>query len=204
MNLKNKTSSTQSSKYTVWILLILGTALVGGVVYFLRPFNQAPLQPETSSVSTHNVNLGTAQDIDRWITAEIKRSANQRAIVNVWATWCEPCRREMPELAKFKKENPDISVFLVSADNESDIATTQKFLTDSGVDFLTMIIQGSQDSFIETWQERSNKEPDHRWSMSLPVTFLLNQDAQVTQFISGATNAKELKSLFAKNANLLR
>jgi thiol-disulfide isomerase/thioredoxin len=33
-----------------------------------------------------------------------KPGAHKGTVVNVWATWCEPCKAEMPDLIKFRKE----------------------------------------------------------------------------------------------------
>lgn len=35
-------------------------------------------------------------------------------IINLWASWCPPCRREMPDLVRFASEHPSIQVWLVN------------------------------------------------------------------------------------------
>ena len=35
-------------------------------------------------------------------------------VVNLWATWCPPCRREMPALMQFAEQNPQVAVVLVN------------------------------------------------------------------------------------------
>ncbi|MBV9849312.1 MAG: TlpA family protein disulfide reductase [Armatimonadetes bacterium] len=39
-------------------------------------------------------------------------------IVNFWATWCPPCRREMPELDKFYREHHDQGVEMIAVSDE--------------------------------------------------------------------------------------
>ena len=48
------------------------------------------------------------------------------AIVDLWASWCGPCRMLSPIIAQIANENPDIKVFKVNVDDEPDIATAYR------------------------------------------------------------------------------
>lgn len=37
-------------------------------------------------------------------------------VVNFWATWCAPCVKEIPDIAEFAKENPDVRVIGIALD----------------------------------------------------------------------------------------
>ena len=39
-------------------------------------------------------------------------------VVNLWATWCPPCRREMPVLAKAQQDNTEVNFLFVNASNQ--------------------------------------------------------------------------------------
>jgi thiol-disulfide isomerase/thioredoxin len=39
---------------------------------------------------------------------QLQREAGQPMVVNLWATWCPPCRREMPVLAQAQQDRPDV------------------------------------------------------------------------------------------------
>lgn len=45
------------------------------------------------------------------------------SVVNLWATWCAPCREEMPELSQFAVKNPQIRVIGIALDQENNIRT---------------------------------------------------------------------------------
>ena len=47
-------------------------------------------------------------------------------VVNLWATWCPPCRREMPALMRFAETNPQVAVVLVNQGEEA--ATVAAYL----------------------------------------------------------------------------
>jgi cytochrome c biogenesis protein CcmG, thiol:disulfide interchange protein DsbE len=48
-------------------------------------------------------------------------------LVNIWATWCEPCRNEMPQLDKLY-QSPKASGFVVLGISDEAIETQQAFL----------------------------------------------------------------------------
>ena len=58
-------------------------------------------------------------------------------LANFWATWCAPCRYEMPSLARLQTKFPnvDFEVIIISIDREG-FAATQPFLKEIGVEHL--------------------------------------------------------------------
>ena len=59
-------------------------------------------------------------------------------VVNLWASWCPPCRREMPVLAAAQQARPDI-VF-VYANQREDAAAASAFLDRSGVTLRNVVL----------------------------------------------------------------
>ena len=48
-------------------------------------------------------------------------------VVNIWATWCPPCRREMPALAQARRDHPGVDFLLINQAEDSAVIT--EFLT---------------------------------------------------------------------------
>ena len=44
-------------------------------------------------------------------------------IINFWATWCAPCKREMPSLEKLTFKYPEIKVFAINTEKPNKIRT---------------------------------------------------------------------------------
>jgi thiol-disulfide isomerase/thioredoxin len=76
---------------------------------------------------------GTAKDITNW--------KGKVVLLNLWATWCAPCRKEMPELAKLQKllGSDQFEVVALSEDLKGAEAS-QAFLKDSGSDNLALYV----------------------------------------------------------------
>jgi thiol-disulfide isomerase/thioredoxin len=55
----------------------------------------------------------------------------KKLVINLWATWCPPCRREMPVLQAAQQSNPDVAfLFVNQAESSQEVAT---FLTRQGL-----------------------------------------------------------------------
>ncbi|MDT8376555.1 MAG: TlpA disulfide reductase family protein [Mariprofundaceae bacterium] len=54
-------------------------------------------------------------------------------VLHFWATWCPPCRRELPEMDAWSKANSDVEVIVISLDRKIDAAA--EFLESEGIGF---------------------------------------------------------------------
>ncbi len=71
--------------------------------------------------------------IDPRLTALLGEHAGRPLVINFWASWCEPCRDEMPALARLPGRLPASGVALLTvavADREADAA---KFMRSAGL-----------------------------------------------------------------------
>jgi thiol-disulfide isomerase/thioredoxin len=58
--------------------------------------------------------------------------------INFWATWCEPCKKELPAMQQFAGENDRAAVLAINVDEPVD--TVQTFLTEFGATELTVLL----------------------------------------------------------------
>ncbi|MEP6828211.1 MAG: TlpA disulfide reductase family protein [Aestuariivirga sp.] len=88
-------------------------------------------------------------------------------LLNLWATWCAPCRKEMPELAKLQKDigGADFQVVELSEDLKGYEASAA-FLKQVGAENLTL------------FTDDKAKALDVLVAPGLPVTLLLNRDGK--------------------------
>jgi thiol-disulfide isomerase/thioredoxin len=86
-------------------------------------------------------------------------------VLNFWATWCAPCRREMPSLERLQAAMPDIAVVPV-ATGRNAVEGIQRFFDEAGVTTLPILRDPTSDLA-------------HAMGvMGLPVTVILNPDGQ--------------------------
>lgn len=86
-------------------------------------------------------------------------------LLNIWATWCVPCRREMPTLDRLQAQlgGPDFQVLALSIDRGGFEAIT-KFYAEVGVKHLAMYL------------DSSSQAASTLGAVGLPTTLLIDRD----------------------------
>jgi thiol-disulfide isomerase/thioredoxin len=110
--------------------------------------------------------------------------------VNVWATWCAPCRAEMPALVAFEKRHSSegFVLVLVSANDPEEEKAARQFLEELGVTSQPYIKQAADDQkFIDS--------VDPKWSGSLPATFIYDRSGKRIKSFFGEVDIRELEAL---------
>lgn len=152
------------------ILLLLLTLVPGGL---LRAEDYAFSMTNTTSDGVWNA---------------IRESDSQAVLVNFWATWCQPCREEMPDLLKLRETYHDkgFDLLLVSADFTRNRQQAVDYLTDLGVDYPTLLKDQKDMEFIEGIH--------HDWNGALPFSMLINGDGDVVRTWEGKASYDELEA----------
>ena len=75
-------------------------------------------------------------------------------MINLWATWCHACIKEMPELAElakeFEKNGCRIVGICLDADEEGMDELAREILKEKGVDYLNLVPPESVDEILPT------------------------------------------------------
>lgn len=107
------------------------------------------------------------------------------AIINVWGSWCDPCRDEIPYFREFYAEM-DPSIALVGVDvEERSPEDGRKFVRDYGI----------------TWPNLYDEDGSTRkyFGMGVPVTWFIGTDGQALfKHIGPITSVDQLKDLSKK------
>lgn len=100
-------------------------------------------------------------------------------VLNLWASWCFPCRTEMPEFSAVAEANEDVAFFGIAVrDNESDAAA---FADEIGVAYPLG---------FDTDDTVNANYP----SIGLPTTFLIDSDGTVVRQIQGQITGPALQA----------
>jgi len=100
-------------------------------------------------------------------------------LVNVWATWCEPCVKEFPDVLRAGRDAKarGVRTMFVSADFESERSNAEAFLAKQGVDFTSYVKTGDDQAFIDALSKS--------WSGSIPATMIYDAQGNLRFFREG-------------------
>ena len=107
--------------------------------------------------------------------------------LNFWATWCPPCRGEMPDIEKLYKEynenNENVIILGVAAPNVGKEVTKEqikKFLKENNYNFPVLM----DEEGILSYQYGIS---------AYPTTFIIDKDGYIKQYVPGATDKDTMK-----------
>ncbi len=143
--------------------------------------------PASPTAAVPALRLASADEVK----AAVAAARGKVVVVNVWATWCEPCREEFPDLLRLRREQGPrgVELILVSADFERQASAAESFLREQGVDFPSYLKSGKDMEFIE--------ELEPRWSGSLPATFVHDRQGRLVEFWEGIADFETLSGKVA-------
>jgi peroxiredoxin len=144
-----------------WFLLLMAGGLLGtavGVLYFFgfpRPEGSQPAEsfviqpPVVTPVSPVALGLGqpgpdfALQDLQGQ-TVTLKSEAGHPVLINFWATWCVPCRLEMPAIERRFDEYRDSGFRVLAINFDEPADDVLKFRNELGLSFPVLLDPGGK------------------------------------------------------------
>jgi len=110
--------------------------------------------------------------------------AGKVVFLNFWATWCPPCRKEIPDIIELSKEfsEDELQVIGVSMDRDDQaFNTVSKFVRLKNIPYPIII---GNDKVAEAYDGIG----------AIPTTFIINADGSVNEKIIGARSKEDFKN----------
>lgn len=100
-------------------------------------------------------------------------------IMNFWATWCPPCRAEMPGINRFYEAHQDEGLVVLAINAQEDAATVRPFIQNNNFSFPVLLdLEGRVASQYST--------------RSFPTTFIIDRDGVIQHVQTGEISEDEL------------
>ena len=106
-------------------------------------------------------------------TATLADFRGHVVLVNLWATWCAPCVKEMPSLERLQAKLGDLKVLAISEDRQA-ATVVAPFIEKHGIEGLAIYLDPKNDV-------------DHALAVGgLPTSFLIDRDGRILGELEGA------------------
>jgi len=115
-------------------------------------------------------------------TVQLSDLKGQVVLVNLWATWCPPCKAEMPGINAFYQAHQSAGFTALMANAQEDEATVRAFIEAKGFTFPVLL--DSQGDLTKQYGVRG-----------LPTTFIIGRNGQIQHFQTGAITQAELETI---------
>ncbi|HMA59711.1 MAG TPA: TlpA disulfide reductase family protein [Halanaerobiales bacterium] len=108
----------------------------------------------------------------------------QKVFLNFWASWCPPCKAEMPAIQKLYKNNENIKVLTVNIQEGKD--KVFDYLMKNNFSFTTLL-------------DKSGTVASSKYLVrGIPTTFILDKDSIIQARHSGALTYEQMQDLVSK------
>ena len=123
-----------------FLLLLIIFGMVAGFSGYLMKKNNLEgelIISDASNISTAKLFSSNIMNSSGEIVS-FSKFEGQWLLINFWATWCAPCREEIPELNEFAHENKTIQTIAIAID---DLESVNKFTNKIPIEYLSLIAE---------------------------------------------------------------
>ncbi len=168
-------------KILPFVLLALGFILILTALYFVlrdqASQNESSVIPAKVNFPAPDLTLTDIQDVSH----SLADYRGQVVLINLWATWCPPCKEEMPTLQAFyEKHRENGFVIIAINDGESKEAVLQ-FVKDYELTFPVWL----DPTYIATEQAFN--------TLNLPSSFVIDRNGTIQLAWIGRINSRMLE-----------
>jgi thiol-disulfide isomerase/thioredoxin len=157
----------------------------------MAPVQPLAAQPAAAPVVDPSIAVGpqkglrapdfTMQTLDGQ-SVRLSDLVGRPVVISYWATWCIPCKQELPILQQIQQEYQDqgLIVLSVNATDQDDLTDVQSLVGEMGMTFPVLLDQGKQ--FADTYQ-----------ALFFPTTFYIDASGVIREIKLGDSSEADLR-----------
>lgn len=126
----------------------------------------------------------TLEDIkgSKIMLSELK---GKKVFLNFWATWCPPCKAEMPDIEKLYQETKDSDLVILAVNVGEDKKTVQDFIEENGYNFPVLLdVKGEVSQLYQV--------------TGIPTSYFIDTKGYLDDGVTGAVSMERMKEYVNK------
>ena len=155
------------------LFLLIFTILL--IVLFTNIKTDQTLEVDKNSSINNGVEV---KGLEKIIDLNIVNQNNEFIVLNIWASWCIPCKSEVSELKKISNTEGYLVVGILVEDT---IENGEEFIQENNITFQNILDPDNSELIISQFY----------WS-GIPTTILLNKEFEVIQTFNGEITFSEI------------
>ncbi len=168
-----------------WLYLNIGVAItliavgVGSLLWMGQQSATSAAQPTTPGGATapdFTLFSPAGEEID------LSDFEGQVILVNWWATWCPPCKAEMPALNDFYETHKTDGFVVLAVNSQEGASTVKDFIQDNGFTFPVLL--DSQGQVMDRYHVRA-----------LPTSFIIDRHGVIQHIQTGEISPQQLEAI---------
>jgi len=186
------------------IAILLALFLIGVSILTINSFNSSNSNTNSSVNNTNNKNI-TSKDNTSTKPAQVNPSAiktkaidfklkdlngqelslsdlkGKKVFLNFWATWCPPCKAEMPEIEKLYQEIKDNDLVIVAVEIGESLDIVKPFIDSNKYNFKVLL---DPDQSVATKYNIA----------SIPTSYFIDEEGYIISKHVGGMNIDQMKT----------
>ena len=190
-NARRNTRKQELKKKTVppigMIAIGVGVILIGLAALFMLPKDDAAAGSSSAQEEYSSIPMPVEYDApELTLTTLVGKEESladyegQVVLVNLWATWCPPCKAELPVLEQYYKDHVDDGFAIIGIDFGEPEATVSSFVETANLTYPIWVDEGQEAGMAFN-------------SYSLPASFVIDRDGTVVLAWTGAISQAMLE-----------
>lgn len=160
--------------YKRFFFLLLAPALLAAC----NDSNKATTEAEPTEVAAPAMDAAGQMPAFTMLNAEgqpveLKSFAGKKVVVNLWATWCPPCRAEMPSIEKLRASVDNEKTAFVMLSLDDDFEKAKKYVKTNNLD-------------LPVYYPQSSNLPELFNVRGIPATFIFDEEGKLIKSTEGA------------------
>ena len=157
-----------------WIFSIVIAGMLGYAIYSFVSADRVPVEGVEVGDIAPDFELETIEGE----TVSLADLSGQKVFLNFWASWCGPCRAEMPDMQKFHEERDDVTILGVNVNDRPE--NMHEFLEEYGITF--PILPDDVDTNVHTQYK----------VQAMPTSYLIDSNGEIAHVAVGELTYEEM------------